>query len=156
MSLGNWTSHFEEIDRLLINAERQYGIAGAAQADNMIERFEIAIQTCTSISNGLENPSVTLNADEQSALATCKNSVGDLIVILRSLLAKWQEYRDMYNSTCRSTAYHVPLVHNGRRGRPRFDVDKDQLEYLLSLSFNWSEIAALLGISRMTLYRLDT
>ena len=29
----------------------------------------------------------------------------------------------------------------------------DQLEYMRSLSFSWTDIASLLGISRMTLYR---
>ncbi len=35
----------------------------------------------------------------------------------------------------------------------RFDVSREQLEYLRSLSFHWIDIAALLGISRGTLYR---
>ena len=32
-------------------------------------------------------------------------------------------------------------------------IAKEQIEYLLSISFTWTDIAALLGISRMTLYR---
>ena len=34
-----------------------------------------------------------------------------------------------------------------------FEIAKEQIEYLLSISFTWTEIAGLLGISRMTLYR---
>ena len=41
------------------------------------------------------------------------------------------------------------------RGRPRFDISQSQLEYLASLSFSWSEIASLLGVSRMTIYRYN-
>ena len=41
----------------------------------------------------------------------------------------------------------------GGPGRPRFDVSKEQLEYLSLLSFKWNEIAVLLGVSRMTVYR---
>ena len=51
------------------------------------------------------------------------------------------------------TAYHAPLVRLPRRGRPAFDISQEQLEYLSSLSLNWSQIAALLGVSRMTIYR---
>lgn len=115
----------------------------------------MAIQTSTSIVHGLESAAVPLETEEQTARETCIRSISDLIVILRSLLAKWQEYRDLYDSTNYSTAYRSSIVHTGRRGRPRFDVDKEQIEYLLSISFNWGEIAALLGISRMTLYRLE-
>ena len=32
-------------------------------------------------------------------------------------------------------------------------IAKEQIEYLLSISFTWTDIAVLLGISRMTLYR---
>ena len=41
----------------------------------------------------------------------------------------------------------------GRRGRPRFDIPREQLVYLASLSFNWVQIASILGVSRMTMYR---
>ena len=47
------------------------------------------------------------------------------------------------------------LKHLSPRGRrPRFEISKDQVVYLASLSFTWTEIAALLGVSRMTLFRL--
>ena len=59
----------------------------------------------------------------------------------------------LLDSTSFGLSYQAPVTHTGRRGRPKFDIDKEQLEYLVSISFNWSEIAALLGVSRMTLYR---
>ena len=43
----------------------------------------------------------------------------------------------------------------GNIGRPRFAISRDQLLYLASLSFKWTEIAALLGVSRMIIYRYD-
>ena len=48
--------------------------------------------------------------------------------------------------------YH-PINTATSVGRPRFDISRDLLLYLMSLSFKWTEIAALLNISRMTLYR---
>ena len=41
----------------------------------------------------------------------------------------------------------------GAKGRPKFQITQEQLEYLCSLSFSWSDIAVLLGISRITLFR---
>lgn len=49
-----------------------------------------------------------------------------------------------------NTSYLPSIVQGGGRGRPS---KADQLEYLRSLSFSWTEISAMLGISRMTLYR---
>ena len=61
----------------------------------------------------------------------------------------------LLESTSIGFSYQARIAHTGRRGRPKFDIDKEQIEYLLSLSFNWTEIAALLGVSRMTLYRYE-
>lgn len=58
-----------------------------------------------------------------------------------------------YVLTVPDTAYRSPTIQTGHRGRPRFDVSANQLEYLASLSFSWSAIANMLGVSRMTLYR---
>ena len=44
-------------------------------------------------------------------------------------------------------------VQSSRRGRPRFEVPQEQIEYLRYLSFSWTSIALMLGVSRMTVYR---
>ena len=38
-------------------------------------------------------------------------------------------------------------------GRPKCEITSDQLDYLHSLSFSWTEISHLIGVSRMTIYR---
>ena len=40
-----------------------------------------------------------------------------------------------------------------QRGRPRFEIPKEQLVYLSSLSFSWTDISRMLRVSRMTIYR---
>ena len=51
--------------------------------------------------------------------------------------------------------YQAPLIRSSRpqRGRPRFDIGGDQLQYLSGMGFSWANIARLLGVSRMTVYR---
>ena len=39
------------------------------------------------------------------------------------------------------------------RGRPRIEVNIEEVEFLRSLNFKWEKIASILGISRWTLYR---
>ena len=54
-----------------------------------------------------------------------------------------------------SVLLHQALPVNRRNGprRPMLLITEDQLEYLRSLNFSWSQIAELLGVSRMTIYR---
>ena len=81
--------------------------------------------------------------------------VSKLLDCIRSLQRSWMEYREVIDATAISSrAYQAETLQQGR-GRPRFQIEKDQLEYLSSLSFNWCEIAALLGVSRMTVYRYE-
>ena len=69
------------------------------------------------------------------------------VTILRS---QWQSYSDsiiVLHGNIRS------VLHTGMPGRPQFDINKEELEYLTTLSFSWSEIAALIGVSRSTVFR---
>ena len=74
------------------------------------------------------------------------------------------EFQDIHYSSviCRDGSLsHPNLIINGKRGRPHYDVDKEQMEYLLQLRFSCPEIARIMGVSlstvrrRMTLYGLS-
>ena len=81
--------------------------------------------------------------------------LNSLIECLRGVYNKWEEYEDILNSYPERYSYHVPVLRGTSTvGRPRFQISRDQLLYLISLSFKWIEISALLGVSRMTVYRL--
>ena len=73
---------------------------------------------------------------------------------VHALSLEWDGYRDVIMShDFTSSGYHSLTSSTGRRGRPRFDISRDQLEYLFSMSFTWTDITTLLGVSRMTVYR---
>ena len=38
-------------------------------------------------------------------------------------------------------------------GRPIFDISKEQIQYLRSMSYTWVQISEILGVSHMTIYR---
>ncbi len=46
-------------------------------------------------------------------------------------------------------AYQVGVMTPSGPGRPRFDVSQVQLE----LTFTWTDISSVLGVSRMTIFR---
>ena len=79
--------------------------------------------------------------------------VNDLLTYLKASLKDYIAVLESTSIVRQTMSYQVSVIHNGRRGRPRFDVAREQIEYLFSLSFHWNEIADLLCISRMTLYR---
>ena len=65
---------------------------------------------------------------------------------------EWDCYIDRLESSGDSY-YQVTTEFTGQRGRPRFNIQREQLLYLSSLGFSWTSIASLVGVSRMTLYR---
>ena len=76
-----------------------------------------------------------------------------LKVIIVSLQSIWRDYQDSIEERS-ATRYFVAVMYtHKRRGRPKFAITGEQLEYLRSLSFTWDTIASLLGVSQMTIYQ---
>ena len=94
------------------------------------------------------------NDDPQTrAVHQLEGRLSELIDILWELVIMWRQYHETIESTSYGVQYVAPLVHSNHRGRPHFLISRNQLEYLRSLSFTWSQISSLLGVSRMTIYR---
>ena len=73
---------------------------------------------------------------------------------LHGLWRSWVDEIDVESS--RSSGrfmYQVPLIRSIGRGCPQVFISEDHLIYLWSLNFSWSQIAEVLGVSRMTIYR---
>lgn len=139
--VDQWDQYFSSVENFLRESERQYGLGNDEYVQYVLEQLEVTQLTCQVL---LRTLSRHVEFHEQQQL------LSGLIGCLRTLRIRWQEYAD------RETSYVIdqPLVaHLERVGRPRFDVRKEELEYLMSLSFSWNEIAALIGVSRSTLYR---
>ena len=148
MSANNVTEFFDEIIKLLQEIDRQYGIANSSYTDYALERLEHCIISCNTLRERLDVES-SLDLREYCAM------LSSLIECLRGVYDKWEEYADILNSYPERYSYQVQMVRGNRVGRPRFQISRDQLLYLMSLSFKWTEISALLGVSRMTIYRLE-
>ena len=77
-----------------------------------------------------------------------------LLYYLQQIAVEWQALKNMLDANEWSPhAYRAITVQNGARGRPKFQITKEQLEYLCFLSFSLNDISDLLGVSRMTIYR---
>ena len=83
-----------------------------------------------------------------------RGQLEELIICMQQIATEWQTLKDMLDAHEWSPhAYRAVAVPTGARGRPRFQITQEQLEYLCSLSFSWNDISEMLGVSRMTIYR---
>lgn len=147
--LNGWSTYFQEISRLLEDADRQYGVANNNRTDYILERLEMTLGTCSDLLHHIREQT------EAEELEEYVSSLRELIDCIKVIYRKWAEYQTILDSSSESqnTLSYRATRHSSGPGRPKFQIGKDQLEYLSSLGFKWNEIAALLGVSRMTVYR---
>ena len=70
-----------------------------------------------------------------------------------SQYAMWKQAEDQLSRNQPFASTIQSDVYARSSGRPTLFINRDQVEYLHSLSFSWTEIASLFGVSRMTLHR---
>ena len=114
--------------------------------------FEISYAFCESVGPlGLNTAT-----DEEAARIGVQYSanLSELLECLRSMLREWQDYLNHYQSRSTSS-YRASLTLSvpSQLGRPRFDISREQLQYLRSMSFTWVQISEILGVSHLTIYR---
>lgn len=151
-SLLGWERFFEELAEFIRSCNRQSGTANQSFAEYALERIQTAIQSVSSLLHHIE--SATPNSDDESTvLERYSTKLSELQSCLRELSRQWQEHIDRCMQLSCSTSYAAPSIHTSRRGRPKFYITKEQLEFLASMSFTRTQIARMLGVSHMTIYR---
>ena len=150
-----WTRFFEELHRVISDSHHQIGVANEGYVQYIIERLETGLRNIHSIHSILSNGEQELEPENREIANDYSRNIGELAGCIQTMLSYWHLYHDQLQSRDFSeSSYHVGVVHiPGRRGRPAFGIANSQLEYLHSLGFTWTEMATLLGVSRMTLYR---
>ena len=82
-----------------------------------------------------------------------RSELEGLVDSLMAIQLQWKEYREVLEARVEELSFEVGTTRALSRGRPRFNVSKEHLEYLSSLGFSWTEVLTLRGVSRMTIYR---
>ena len=142
----DWCEYFASLQTLLDSTRRQFGLANETYTEYAIERLTLSCRGLASIRDAVRQ------ADRDDSLNAVDALLAGLLRNMHALLQYWQLYQGTLDAN--TARYCVPTDRQPRqRGRPRFDISQEQLEYLRSLSFSWTEIASLLGVSRMTVYR---
>ena len=148
-----WSLFFSELSGFLRSADRQYGIANEQFSEYVVDRLERAIQSISNFTDLMD--SAAQNVDDIETLRSILSRLNNLKRQLLILVQQWQQHAEGIEAMALSVQYTAPSVspRGSGVGRPRFHITRNQLEYLRSLSFSWSEISSLLGVSRMTVYR---
>lgn len=151
-----WETFFDDLLGFLRVAERHFGTANHAYASHIVERLNTCIRSLSNLKDHLNGAMAThtnSTQGEEGVIHHFSMQITELTECVRSIANKWEEYVEQFDSLRMVDAYHAPTVPSIGPGRPRFQITQDQLEYLASLSFTWTEIASLLNVSRMTIYR---
>ena len=151
--LPSWEIFFGEIETFIATLERQAGTASEEFSRYAIERLEVCIVNVSRLLTLLRNPSPPASPLHESTIVVeyCAQ-LSQLVQCLLIISLEWQGYLEVIELRSLQSAYRVGHAQSAI-GRPRFDISRDQLEYLSSMCFNWTQIANMLGVSRMTIYR---
>jgi hypothetical protein len=140
-----FTEFFTEIHQFLLSLERQYGIANEASTEYAVDRLAVCFRGVSHLC------SIIVEAEEEAS--DLSDYLSNLQLLCSVLSSLWEEYEETLESAGGNMSYTALLDLTGGLGRPRFDISSDQVEYLRSLSFSWTDIASLLGVSCMIVYR---
>ena len=136
-------TYFAEVTSVVRISERRIGNGDRTFAWHMIDRLQIAVVNVASICRAIS---------AVNELREYSNYLEDLSVALPGIISEWEACLERLDSERELTRYKVERIRNGR-GRPKFHVTKVQIMFLRSLSFSWTNVESILGISRLTLYR---
>ena len=160
-----WQAFFDRLSQFLLSVDLRSGVASNNYVVYAMERLETCLMNVRLLRERLlsvrDGEDAELDANELLVVQMYDDQLGELLTCLEEVHHECQEYADRLERESpqlrldSAQGYCAPLVRYSRpqRGRPRFDIGQDQLEYLSGLGFSWADIARLLGVSRMTIYR---
>ena len=158
--LLGWETYFEELSDFItsLDGDRMNEFC-QRKIHCVVDRLSICVNTLSRLIDHLQSNSnsIELDEDDVEIFEYYQLQLNLLLDAIRRIASEWQRHFDhlqIRSGTRRESAFQVSSIHTSNGpGRPKFDVTKEQLEYLSSMSFSWTQIAQLLGVSRMTIYR---
>ena len=126
--LWGWETFFDELCIFLRELSRQYESCSETYGSYALERLQISISSVSRLKNHLEGNLARVELENRPIVLRYKCDMEQLVSYLRALS---QEFQDNIDANER--------MAESRR--------------ICSMSFSWTEIATLIGVSRMTIYR---
>lgn len=150
---SGWERFFTELSVFLDTAERQISTANQAYSEYVLERLELSLETLNSVIHHLQTVTPT-NDGQASIAAHYASEISELARCVHEIASFWERHLDeVVSGRGRGQAAYSAPTESSARGRPRFVITREQLLHLASMSFTWTQIAGMLGVSRNTVYR---
>ena len=151
--LWGWERFFPELSRFLNTAERQRETANEAYSHYVLERLQTTLLSLSGLMGHLRSASINNTTEIAVVSEQYYADLSELVICVRGIYSQWEHHIDELARRDIHDSYSAPLEEVSRIGRPRFDITREQVEHLASMSFPWSQIAKMLGVSQSTLYR---
>ena len=156
-----WNRFFSVLEDFLGEIQVRSEHGNTVYCEYVVERCGLAIRSLSTVLDNADelrvdrlampsqvDPDIELESLEE--VCTCLSS---LISSLREISSEWEMELAAAEASA-SVSEYLPTSHvHGEFGRPRYQVDQEQVLYLMEMSFSWNQIALMLGISRHTLWR---
>ena len=121
----------DEVERFLQVSERALASANEAYASYVLERLETCIIVLALVTE-------TLAEAARGTFDTYVEMIRELSEICWTISVKYEQKLDQVEASAVTVAYHPQLKARLGSGRPCFDISREQLLYLSSLSFSWT------------------
>ncbi len=145
---ANWERFFSDLSTFLGSAENAEH-PNRDYSEYVVHRLQMWIVSISHLLAHLQSTSI----GEVVSVVHVTGYLTELTNHLRLLLSRWIDYLDHYDAHHPHSYVAVITTNDNSTGRPRYNISKEQLEYLRSMSFSWVEISQMLGVSYMTVYR---
>ena len=142
-----WIVFFNNIKSFVRDLQRKCGLCNLRYVEYALERLDICLRSISLVIDLFNEALGTTNHSEEDGsqiriLLFYRGQLEELVVCLQQIAIEWQSLKDMLDANELSpNAYRVTVVPTGSHGRSRFQITQEQLEYLHSLSFLWSDIS---------------
>ena len=157
--LWGWETYFQELSDFITSLDGdRISFANERFTDYVVDRLSTCVSTLSRLIYHLQSSSnsIELDEDDVEVVEYYQLLLHQLLDTIRRIASEWQRHFDhlqAVSGTRRESAFQLSSTRTfNRPGRPKFNVTKEQLEYLSSMS-SWTQIAKFLGVSIMTVYR---
>ena len=144
-----WCGYFTELATFIRSTQFRFQSANKQYTEYCINRLATCYRNVDAVKQSVE----AYNLQNNNVLQGIEQDLSALCESISQMFVQWQQHLNTIDEGQGAAQYRVPALTTSSRGRPPFIIAKEQLVYLRSLSFSWSAISSLLGVSRMTIYR---
>ena len=127
--LWGWETFFEEVCAFVREASRQFGNCTEDYDHYAVERLQLCVRNTSRLRENLVSHTSEILLQNR-VVNTYERELQELIECLRSLSQEWQNYFDVRERVTEPASFRVSVDSRWSRGRPWFQISREQLEYL--------------------------